>query len=450
MIQDMTQGNPTRLLLTFAVPILLGNLAQQLYSTAGAVIVGKGVSVDALAAIGVTTSMNFMILGFAIGLTHGFSILVSQRFGAHNDQGVKKAVCMSVLLSFATSIFITILSLHVSMPLLRLLNTPENIIQDANLYIQVLFGATTASIFLNLFSAFLRALGDSRTPLVALVLSTIVNILFTLLFVLVFRWGVAGAALGTVTAQVFTCIYCFLAMRRIPQFQLTKEDWQPERKTLLELLKLGLPVGLMNSVTAIGLMILQSVVNGFGSAYVAAFTAGGRIVGLSQQPGQAFGLAMATYTGQNLGAGRIDRIKSGVRKCIMLSTLFNAAVAAVLLLFPKQLTLLMVDASEAEVIGITQQYLTVCALFLGVLGLLFIYRCALQGLGNTLVPMVSGGLELLLRVAASTLLPPLIGFYGIGFSEVSAWTGAGLLLMIAYYMSIRRMERSRASQNEFV
>lgn len=440
MVRDMTQGKPSRLLLSFALPILFGNIAQQLYSTAGAIIVGRGVGVDSLAAVGVTGSMNFLILGFVIGLTHGFSILVSQRFGAGDYEGLRKAVAMAVYLSLAASAAVTALSLSVSMPLLRLLNTPENIIGEANLYIRIIFCGIISSMFLNLLSAILRALGDGRTPLLAMIFSSILNIGISLLFVVVLRLGVAGAALATVTAQVLTCIFCYTAIRRIPILKFSKSDWKPDRTTILKLLKLGLPVGCMNSVTAVGGMMLQYVVNGYGSVYVAGYTAASRIVGLAQQPGSAFGLAMATYTGQNLGAGRLDRIKTGLRACIKLSVLINAVTALILIVFSKQLSTLVVSADMVQEIAISRQYMLVTGIVLCDLGLLFIYRSALQGLGNTLVPMVSGGVELLMRITFATILPPLVGFYGICFAEVSAWIGAELLLMFAYYKNIRALE----------
>ncbi len=436
-IQNMTEGNPMRLLVFFAVPLLLGNLFQQLYSVVDGMVLGRGVGVDALAAAGASGSVHFFIFGFVNGLTHGYSILVAQRFGAGEARGVRAAVANAGFVAAASSAVIMAASLLLSRPLLRLMRTPDDLFENALLYLRILLVGIFATVFYNVLAAILRALGDSVSPLIVIVVSSALNVVLDLLFVMVFRWGVAGAAWATVLAQLVSGFICLAVLMRLPMMRFEKGDARPDLRTMGELLRLGVPVGLMNSVTAVGGMVLQGGVNTLGSKAVAAYTAVGRIFSLAEQPGVIVGLSLGTFVGQNRGARRFDRVRLGVRRAILLTVLVNAAVGAALIFFGRGMIAAFVSPEETEVIGIAYPFLVTAGFAEWVLGLLFIYRNALQNLGDTFVPMLSGGLELLLRVSLLWLFTGAvadIGFSALIVAEIGAWVGAAVMLCIAYYV----------------
>lgn len=439
MTKDMTVGSPARLLLAFSIPLLLGNIFQQLYNMVDTIVVGRGIGVSALAAVGSTGSINFLILGFVTGLTQGFSILISHAFGANDYQRMRRVYTMSVFISLITSIVITILSVWGAYWLLDVMNTPADIIDDAVLYIRIIFAGMIITIFFNLYSSVLRALGDSKTPLYAMIVSSIINIVLDILFVVYLHMGVAGAAWATLIAQATSVLFCFLRLRQIDILRPEKADWRYESSITFDLVKLGFPVACMNSVTAAGVMILQLMVNGFGSIYVAAYSAACKIMGVVEQPGVTFGFAMATFVGQNLGAGNIKRIKEGIRKCIMLSLGLYVFIIAALILFGKPLIAMIVTQSETQVINIAYEYIFITSLFLGVLALLFIYRSSLQGMGDTVIPMISGGVEFGARILVALFLPALVGFTAIPLAEAAAWVGAEVLLMVFFYRRLRHL-----------
>ncbi|WP_160680772.1 MATE family efflux transporter [Clostridium sp. C8-1-8] len=445
MTKDMTSGSPTKLLIQFSIPLLIGNLFQQLYSMVDSIVVGKEIGVNALAAVGSTGSISFMIIGFITGLANGFGILVAQRFGAGDKSGVKKVVAMSVYLSILIAVVVTTLSLIGSKPLLRLLNTPKDIIDDANIYISIIYAGIVATVFYNLLSAILRAFGNSKTTLYVMIISSLVNIVLNITLVIGFKLGVAGSAISTVIAQVLSCILCYSVVRKYDELKMKKEDWKIDLSVCKRLFILGIPAALQNSVTAVGGMILQTLVNGFGAVYVAGYTAAMKIMALAEQPGVTFGFAMSTFTGQNLGAKQYNRIKLGIRKCIKISTTVNIVISLILFFFNKQIVGLFVPSNEVEIFKVSGQFLIVMSLLIWNLGLLFIYRSALQGMGNTMIPMVSGILELAIRLSVAMILPIYLGFLGICIAEVAAWVGAEVLLMIAYYISIAKYKDSRVS-----
>ncbi len=438
MTKDMTSGHPTSLIVGFAVPLLLGNIFQQLYNMVDSIVVGRGVGVNALAAVGATGSINFLVLGFVIGLTTGFSILISQYYGANNYDEMRRSVTMSAYLSIGATMVITAVSVLGARPLLQLMNTPAKILEDALTYIVIIFWGIGSTIAFNLFSAMLRALGDSRTPLYAMIVSSLINIGLDIYFVMSLNMGVAGAAYATVIAQVASCIICVVRIMGIKDLHLKKSYWQLRSDLLYRLFKLGVPVACMNSVTAVGVMVLQFVVNGYGSVYVAAYSTANKLMNLAEQPGSTFGLAMATFAGQNLGAKQYQRIKVGLNKTILISTCVNIVLAAVLIFFGKPILALMVSADEIQVIDIAHQYIVICVLALWILGLLFIYRSSLQGMGDTLIPMVSGAIEFITRIIIALLLPGIIGFHSIATAEISAWITATALLMFTFYKRLNR------------
>ncbi|MFU0799352.1 MAG: MATE family efflux transporter [Xylanivirga thermophila] len=446
MVKDMTSGNPTRLLLSFAIPMLIGNIFQQLYSMVDSIVIGQGIGVEALAAVGATFSLDWAILGFCIGLSEGFAILIAQKFGAGDYNGLKKAFTTSFYLTAIVAVIVTIISQLLSMPILKILNTPADIIDNSNLYISIIFGGIIITMFYNFLSATLRALGDSRTPLIALLIACSINIVLDILFVMKFNMGIAGAAYATLIAQASSCLFCILAIRKIDFLHIAKKDWKFEKEFVKNLLILGLPMALQNSIISIGAMVLQYVVNGYGALYVAAYTAAIKISGIIEQPGATFGFAMATYAGQNLGAVKFDRIRLGLKKCIKLSMGFCIGIMAIIFLFGETFIGLIVSQEEVEVIAIAHKYLHITVSMLCVLNLLFIYRSALQGFGNTVIPMISGGLELAARITLAAFLPKFLGFTGIAIAEVFAWLSADLLLIPSYYRTIHRLENKSYSE----
>lgn len=443
MVRDMTSGSPMKLIVGFAVPIFLGNLFQQLYSVVDAMVLGRAVGADALAAAGSTQALSFLVLGFITGLTHGYAILIAQRFGAGDYAGVRRTAANAGYLAAVSSLIITAASLLGARALLEVMHTPEDIFRDALLYIQVIFIGTAASVAYNMFSGILRALGDSVSPLVILVVSSIVNVGLDVLFVVVFRWGVAGAAWATVLAQALSSAMCFAVLRRLELMRFQREDWRGDRDVIRALLRLGVPVGIMNSITAMGIMLLQSVVNGLGSVTVAAYTAGSKLMNLALQPGDILGIAVGTYVGQNLGAGRLDRIRAGVRQSVLLSLAINIVMGLVLALFGRELTAVFVSGTEEAVIEAAYPYFVITGAGVWIVGLLFLYRFALQSLGDTFIPMVSGGVELGMRVGAVLVLDRCfdMGFYAVCWAEVAAWLGAGVLLAAGYYARMARLSR---------
>lgn len=443
MVRDMTSGSPMKLIVGFAVPIFLGNLFQQLYSVVDAMVLGRAVGADALAAAGSTQALSFLVLGFITGLTHGYAILIAQRFGAGDYAGVRRTAANAGYLAAASSLIITAASLLGARALLEVMHTPEDIFQDALLYIQVIFIGTAAAVAYNMFSGILRALGDSVSPLVILVVSSIVNVGLDVLFVVVFRWGVAGAAWATVLAQALSSAMCFAVLRRLELMRFQREDWRGDRDVIRALLRLGVPVGIMNSITAMGIMLLQSVVNGLGSVTVAAYTAGSKLMNLALQPGDILGIAVGTYVGQNLGAGRLDRIRAGVRQSVLLSLVINIVMGLVLALFGRELTAVFVSGTEEAVIEAAYPYFVITGAGVWIVGLLFLYRFALQSLGDTFIPMVSGGVELGMRVGAVLVLDRCfdMGFYAVCWAEVAAWLGAGVLLAAGYYARMAKLSR---------
>ncbi len=443
MVRDMTSGSPMKLIVGFAVPIFLGNLFQQLYSVVDAMVLGRAVGADALAAAGSTQALSFLVLGFITGLTHGYAILIAQRFGAGDYAGVRRTAANAGYLAAVSSLIITAASLLGARALLEVMHTPEDIFRDALLYIQVIFIGTAASVAYNMFSGILRALGDSVSPLVILVVSSIVNVGLDVLFVVVFRWGVAGAAWATVLAQALSSAMCFAVLRRLELMRFQREDWRGDRDVIRALLRLGVPVGIMNSITATGIMLLQSVVNGLGSVTVAAYTAGSKLMNLALQPGDILGIAVGTYVGQNLGAGRLDRIRAGVRQSVLLSLVINIVMGLVLALFGRELTAVFVSGTEEAVIEAAYPYFVITGAGVWIVGLLFLYRFALQSLGDTFIPMVSGGVELGMRVGAVLVLDRCfdMGFYAVCWAEVAAWLGAGVLLAAGYYARMAKLSR---------
>lgn len=443
MVQDMTKGSPVKMILCFALPMLVGNLFQQLYNIVDSIVVSRGVGVNAFASVGCTGSVNFFILGFVMGLCQGFSILISQYFGAEDVTYLRKSVAMSIYLSAVSVVVVSVLAVASARGLLTLMKTPDIYMEDAVLYSRIVYGCIGCLVCYNMTSSILRALGDSRTPLISIVISCFVNIGLDLLFVLVFHWGVAGAAVATALAQLSAMGFNLFRMKKIEQLRLSREDFRVDLPLMKKMVFIGLPMAFQNSVTALGVMTLQGVINTLGAVYTVAYAAGCRIVNIIQQPNATFGMTMTTYVGQNLGAKKYDRIKDGVRKCVMINMIICAVLCLSMFLFADNISAFIIKDGAAEAIAESAEYIFVLSCFLWVLGLLWPYRSALQGMGRTVVPMLSGGLELLLRIGLVLTLPLIFGFRGVMAAEVSAWTGAAIMNIVAYYLLQRKRKQKK-------
>lgn len=429
-VKDMTTGNPMGLIVTFFIPILIGNFFQQFYSFVDSIVVGKGIGDAALAAVGNTGSVHFLILGFAMGLTGGLGICISQSFGAGNREKLRQEIAMSVLVCLGISVVITIVSLASMRSIFSFLQTPQDMLKDTLDYFRVILLGCAVTIFNNFFMTLLRSVGNSKIPLISMLLSSVVNIVLDILFIFPLRLGVAGAALATVLSQILSALYCYLHLRSIPDLLPTRENWQLKTDVLSRLITKGLPVAFMNSVTAVGGMVLQYFVNAMGTAYVAAYAASMKLCGLFEQAGITVGLSILTFTGQNFGASRYDRIKKGVLSGLILSILVNIPLSLMQLLIPEKLTSFML--TDSTIISHTREFLFVTGIAIFPLGFLFVFRNACQGMGRTFVPMLSGILEVAMRVVMAKLLVPHMQFQGVAIAEVSAWIAAAVMLMVTY------------------
>lgn len=437
---DMTVGDPRRLMIVFAIPMLLSNLFQQFYGMVDAAIVGRGIGISAMGAIGTTGSLTYLIIGFLGGMSYGFAVLFAQHFGAKDFAMLRKAFCGSIRLTVLLSLIFTGFSVAFAPQLLRLINVPDDIFQDAYTYIIVIFSAIPLTLIYDVLGSFLRSVGDSKSPLYAMIMSTIVNIILDLRLVLWIPLGVFGAAIATVTAQLVAAVYCFIMIRKTGLLKFEKGDWRIDLQIDAQLMKLGLPLAFQTSVTALGEVALQRLVNNLGSLYTAGYSAAGRVAYFAEVPGSCLGVAMATYAGQNMGARKIDRIRKGVRDVLPLSIGINLILGVVMYLLVRPLTSVFANADEIDaILPIVTEHMMITALMKWVLGPLFIYRNALQGMGDTTVPMLSGFLELAIRIAVAYLVVDSLGFKGICWAGVAAWIGAEVMLMIAYYRKIHKV-----------
>ncbi len=428
MANDLTKGSPTKLILSFTLPILIGYMFQQLYSMADTIVVGQFIGVNALAAVGATGGITFFVLGFMMGLANGFAVIVSHRFGADDHDEMRHAIGMSIVISLILGIVVTILAVSGTRTILELMNTPANIIDDSEKYLKVIFAGTLATIAYNTISAILRALGDSKTPLIFLVVSSVINVIGDIGLIVIFKMGVEGTAYATIAAQAISFLLCLVyTARKYPMLHLHKQDFAFDSLLVGSLLRIGIPGALSSSITALGVMILQTSINLLGSDTVAAYTAGTKVEQFFNMPMLSIGMAMATYTGQNLGAGRIDRIKDGLRSATMITILYAIVGGSTLFFFGDVFIKLFVSADQAHVIEIAQTFLNIVALMCWAVGLVFVYRNTIQGMGNGFIPMIAGAMELVMRLIAAMFLSKWLGFVGICIASPIAWIAADLL-----------------------
>ena len=439
-VRDMTKGAYAPMMLAFALPLMLGNIFQQLYTVSDAAIVGRFVGVTALASIGAADWMNWGFLGIIMGFTQGFSILVSQYFGANDKKGLSKTIGNSATLCVILAVIMSIVGQVMVNPLLILLNTPEGVLEGAVLYVRVFFIGIPIVTAYNLFSSILRALGNSKTPLVAMVIASVINITLDLGFILIFNWGIAGAAIATVIAQLFSAVFCFIKITKIDIIELTRENFGLDKALCKNLLKLGFPIASMNVIIAVGGIAIQSIVNKYGVSFIAGYTATNKLYGLLEIAALSLSYSASTFAGQNLGAKKFNRIRKGTLTCLYLALASSLVITAVMIIFGKPILSLFVASSQentAEVIKIGYEYLVVMASSLTSLYTLYTIRSTLQGLGNTLVPMISGIAELVMRLAAVIFLPKYVDYWGIFIAEPLAWIAAALLLVISYVRTVR-------------
>lgn len=440
--KNMTEGKPLPILIKFALPLVAGNVFQLMYTFFDTAIVGKYLGVQALAALGAVEYLIWLLYGMVQGITQGFSIKMAQDFGAKDDRSLKKVIGNSVVLSVVSSIVLLAFGVLTSKPILMLLHTPDEILPLSTLYINILFFGLPVIFAYNLLAGLLRSLGNSKTPLHAVIVSSIINIVLDLLFVLVFKWGIAGAAIATLIAQVVASALCFAALAKIPDVQVKKSDFEINVALSKKLYMLGLPLAVQGSIIAIGGMIVEFVVNSFGVAFIASYVAVTKLYGLLDIAATSFGFALMTYVGQNHGAKLFDRIRSGTKSGMALSLSCSVIISAIMIIFGKTILTLFVsgnDANASKVMDTAYQYLRLMSIFLPTLYLLWLTRSIIQGLGNTFIPMVSGIMEFVMRTGSALVLPLFIGADGILYAEVLAWIGADLVLIPKFVMMFRQM-----------
>lgn len=446
-IKNMTEGKPARLLLTFSLSLVAGNVFQQLYTVVDTMVVGKYLGVGALAAVGASDWLNWLMLGVIQGLTQGFGIKMAQEFGAGREDDLRKSVGSSAVLSALSAVALMVLGQLAARPVLMLLQTPAEIMEYSLLYLRIMFAGVPIVMLYNLLACILRSFGDSRTPLNAMIVASLTNIVLDYLFVMGFAWGIAGAAAATLIAQAVSSVFCFWYIKKITFLKMAKGDFQLQKDRTIRLFLLGLPMAFQNGIIAIGGMIVQFVVNGYGVIFIAGFTATNKLYGLLEIAATSYGYAMVTYVGQNLGAGKIERIRSGMRAAMGIAMTTSIFIALSMLLLGKYILGLFISGTP-EVVEQTMQiayfYLAVMSVCLPILYVLHVTRSAIQGMGNTVLPMLSGVAEFIMRTLSVILLPMLMGERGIFFAEIAAWIGADVVLLASYFtvmkslMSIRR------------
>lgn len=431
---DMTTGNPMKIILNFTLPIFLGNVFQQFYNMADAVIVGKFVGNKALAAVGSTGTIMFLIYGFVVGMTAGFTVPTAQKFGAGDMKGMRRTVAGAGVLSLVVGALLTMLFMLFMKPLLTLMNTPSDIFKDAYGYIMIISGGILAQMLYNLLSSILRAIGNSKIPLYFLIISALLNILLDLLFIVGFHMGAAGAAVATIVAQGVSGILCLIyIIAKIPVLHLNRNDLHAGKDVYGIQLKIGLPMALQYSITAIGSMMVQSSLNILGSTLVAAFTAAGKIEQVVTQAYVAMGTTMATYSAQNMGAGSVKRIREGFRANTIIGIIYSLVAAAFVMTVGKYMTYLFVSEDVDLIMNSVDIYLKCIGLFFIPLTVVNIYRNGIQGLGYGLLPMMAGVAELIGRGIVAVIAGNMRSYTGVCLAGPAAWVLAGGLLLVMYF-----------------
>lgn len=444
MVRDLTQGKPTFRIMNFMLPILLGNLLQQIYNLTDSIIVGRFVGKDAFAAVGSTGCLNFLVIGFMLGLSSGLCIPIAHRFGAGDYVRMRRRIASAVYISAVITVFLTVITVICTRQLLILMQTPENILETAISYIRIIFIGILATMLYNLPANLLRALGDSKTPLYFLIVSAALNILLDLIFVIVFSMGAEGTAVATVLAQFvsgFLCIIYMIKKYSILRFQ--KGEWQVTGDELCSSFSLGVPMGLQFSVTAIGSVVLQSAVNTLGSDIVASVNAAGKVNMFLSQPMEALGLTMSTYCGQNLGAGKLDRIKTGVKNSLIITVILSILCGIIMVALGNYLSLLFIRQEEMTPLieESISRFLLYNSIFFPFLGILLVLRNAAQGLGFSILAMGAGVFEMIARSVVAFCFVSAFGFIAICYANPAAWIAACVILVPIYLYSLKQVKK---------
>lgn len=443
MIKDLTKGQPLKLILLFSIPLLIGNIFQQLYNIADLVIVGRLLGVEAFASVGAVAPLFFLIMFIIVGLTSGFSVITGQRFGAKDFDGVKNSVVISTFLSvFATLLFTIIFSIFMH-PILNILNVPQNIYTNAYWYIEIVVLGLISATFYNLLANIIRALGDSKTPLYFLIVASVANIFLALFFIEILKLGVAGSAIAVILSQGLSVLLClYFVKKKFPILHLKRKDWLIKfdknfYSSSLEHLKVGVPMSIQFSIIGLGVIVIQSVCNAFGSNVIAAVTAALRIEQIATLPMISFGVALASFVAQNFGAKKFRRIRTGVIQTSLLSIFLSILMAIIMRYFGADIVREFIGTASAEIIDIAHQYLLISTFFYVFLSQIFIYRNALQGMGEVIFPLVASVAELLMRAFAAVYLAIKFGYIGMFFSGPIAWVSACIILSFGYFRSIK-------------
>ena len=442
-VTDFTTGRPVSHIMGFFWPLLMTSMLQQVYNFVDMYIVGRGLGDHAFASVGNMGSLFFLIVGFSLGLANGFGVLIAQSFGGKRTEELRHRIAATIQLTVVMSVVLTILSELLLPVALRLIKTDEVLMADCLKYGYVIFGGLSASICYNISSCILRALGDSKTPLKAIIFSSVSNLILDYLFIFVFETGVEGAAIATLISQVISTVVCVLRLRRIDMIKLKKSDFVNDRKVFIELFRNGLPMALMNSITAIGCMVVQHFINRYGVDYTTAYSACCKYLNLFMNPAATAGNAMSAFTSQNYGARRYDRIKEGLRICLTISFVTYILLGSLMFFFPETLIRFFIDGEES--VRLACEFMPVCGISIIAVDFLFVVRNGVQGMGDPVLPMWSGVLEMVLRIVAISLLIGTIGFKAAAIAEICAWTGALLLNIYALQRKLKLSVKHRHS-----
>ena len=441
-VKDLTEGEPARLIFYFTLPLLAGNVFQQLFGFVDTLIVGRFLGVDALAAVGCTGSLLFLMLGFVMGSTSGFSIYTGQCFGAKNYAGIRYSVIVCLVLSVIISIILALIGVAYCKELLIFMQTPPEILDDAYSFIVIIYGGVGGFVLIQMQSNLIRALGDSKAPTIIQATTLCINIALEPVAIIGLGLGIPGAAGATVVSLILGNIICAIYIKRkIPLLHVHKEDWHFDKQVILQHLKIGLPMGFQSSIIAIGAVVLQIALNGLGPVAVASYAAAQRVDAISLMPMMSFGVAIAAYTAQNFGAQKFERINEGVKKTIWMSCSFSLVAAAFNIFFGSEIIRLFVGEGQEQIVEYGQLFLTVNGLAYWALALLFIFRFTLQGLGQALVPTFAGAVELVMRIVAAIVLVEYWGFLGACLAAPMAWLGAAIPLAIAFWITHKKLKR---------
>ncbi len=445
---DLTQGRPMKVIFLYTIPLLLGNFFQQFYSFIDTLIVGKTISVNALASVGATGGLTALVIGFAQGMTSGLTILTAKKYGANDEAGVRQSFASGIIISIFIAVIFTAIALLVAYPLLVAMQTPKVLIHDSFIFLEIIFAGIFSFVGFDFLGNTMRALGDSRVPLFFLIVSTVLNILLELVFILYLHMGVAGAGLATVVAQTITFVILYFYIRKhIPYLILTRKDFKIDMDEIKELLKISLPMGFQSSIIAIGSIILQFMLNTLGADAVAAYTVAGRVEQIATLPAFSFGLALVNFTAQNMGAKKFSRILKGVRDGIIVSVASSLVIGIFLIIFGRNISHLFMNGSQTKVLDLIQIYYYFNGSSYFILSILFIVRYTLQGLGNQKAPTIAGVAELLMRVFAGVVLIRLFGFYGAAMANPLAWTGSVLVLVSTWNIELRKLKNMKDTLN---